>query len=77
MYADDTQIYVMFSSNDKNEAMRKLQECMHDIKNWSVHNGLKLNESKTEIVHFCSKFRQSDYIDHVDIGGTLLWKPMY
>ena len=72
MYADDTQIYVMFSSNDKNEAMRKLQECMHDIKNWSVHNGLKLNESKTEIVHFCSKFRQSDYIDHVDIGGTVV-----
>ena len=31
MYADDTQIYVMFSSNDKNEAMRKLQECMHDM----------------------------------------------
>ena len=31
MYADDTQIYmyVMFSSNEKNEAMRKLQIRMY------------------------------------------------
>ena len=62
----------MFSSKSKNEAIRKLQECMCDIKDWSVHNGLRLNESKTEIVHFCSKFRQSDYIDHVDIGTTVV-----
>ena len=72
MYADDTQIYVMFNANNENEAIRKLQECMQDIKNWSVHNGLKLNENKTEIVHFSSKFRQSDYIDQVDIGGTVV-----
>ena len=45
---------------------------MHDIKNWSVHNGLKLNGSKTEIVHFSSKFRKSDNINQVDIGGTVM-----
>jgi hypothetical protein len=31
--------------------------CIKDIKNWSTNNGLKLNEDKTEILHFTSRYR--------------------
>ena len=45
MYADDTQLYVIFHPSDKACALQKLQQCVDDIKTWSVSNKLKFNDS--------------------------------
>ena len=34
---------------------------------WLVHNGLKLNQDKSELVLFTSKFRDEPILDHVEI----------
>ena len=67
MYADDTQVYVFIEGGRQNDAIQKLQACISDIKHWSVHNCLKLNADKTEVLHFTSKFRQSHKLESVTL----------
>ena len=54
IYADDTQIYCSFETSvagDLEHAQSKLEECVHDINTWMLHN-LKLNDNKTEILGY-------------------------
>ena len=50
MYADDTQMYVSFEPCNAADAVRNLEKCMLDVREWMVQNHLKLNESKTELL---------------------------
>lgn len=36
-----------------------------DIKSWSIKNGLKLNESKTECLHFVSRYRTGSSVSRI------------
>ena len=52
-YADDSQVYISFSLNNRAEqlaVMRNMEECIRDIHFWMVNNGLKLNDNKTELL---------------------------
>ena len=50
-YADDTQLYLSFKPcADNSIYIKKLENCVLDIKNWMRQNYLKLNEEKTEIL---------------------------
>ena len=69
IYADDTQIYsVKSKSPDSYSTMSKLEACIEDIRSWSLANGLKLNDSKTELIHISSKFRSVSPIQSFQIG---------
>ena len=51
LYADDSQLYPSFktdSFDDLHQAKPKVELCVRDIDNWMVHNGLKLNQDKSE-----------------------------
>ena len=53
MYADDTQLYLSFRPNNhqnQQEAITKLELCINDIRSWMLHNKLKINDSKTEVL---------------------------
>ena len=53
LYVDDTQLYFTFSPkdhHDQHQAIKTLQNCITDIKNWMTINFLKLNSDKTEII---------------------------
>ena len=54
MYADDTQIYISMASDQKTHAVNALSDCLKDIKVWSAKNRLRLNDAKSELVHFTS-----------------------
>jgi hypothetical protein len=57
-YADDTQIYIPFSSDDDNAldvAVQKIKACLFDLDLWMTINKLKLNKDKTEFLIFASK----------------------
>ena len=60
MYADDTQIYITMSPGDRVAAVNSLRECLMDVKSWSTTNRLRLNEDKSELIHFSSQFRSTD-----------------
>ena len=64
MYADDSQLYIDFSSCDEETAMANLQLCIQEIKTWLRDNFLLLNEKKTEVVKFGREFTGN----HLQIG---------
>jgi hypothetical protein len=50
LYADDTQIYMSFSTDTVSEKMTCLQECLKKVQAWMFVNKLKLNPDKTEFL---------------------------
>ena len=70
LYADDTQVYTVFDPTDRDNAIFRMNNCLRDIRTWAARNKLTLNDSKTEMVHFTSKFlpRQNPNLN-VHVGG--------
>ena len=61
LYADDTQLYITFKTDfDDDACLAKLrvEHCVEEIDRWMISNKLKLNDDKTELIVFSSKFRQ-------------------
>ena len=50
LYADDSQLYVSFSSGDSAAALNGLQSCFASVQSWMSTNKLKLNPAKTEFL---------------------------
>ena len=58
------------SPNKDNKSLQKLSQCTSDIMAWSSSNKLKLNQSKTEILHITSQFRHSGDLPSLDVAGV-------
>ena len=68
--ADDSQLYISFktdSHEDLQMVKAKSEMCVKEINAWLVHNGLKINQDKSELVLFTSKFHDEPILDHVEI----------
>ena len=52
MYADDTQIYTSFTSENVCQTKIKIENCLSEINNWMCQNYLKINQNKTEVIVF-------------------------
>ena len=73
IYADDTQIYVVFDPQDIESfwrALRILEECIKEIRAWMAFNKLMFNDGKSEFEiivsrHFQTKFRDLNPSLHV------------
>jgi len=53
LFADDTQLYIVFRVSPKEDAKLALchiEECVSDIHHWMIHSRLKLNPAKTEFL---------------------------
>ena len=46
-YADDTQVYISVPASDHYDAMRRLSDCITQIRDWMASNRLRVNEEKT------------------------------
>ena len=55
MYADDTQSYITCEGDQV--PIHIIESCIENIRGWMRENMLVLNDGKTEIVHFSSKFK--------------------
>ena len=52
-YADDSQVYISFTPNDRAEqlsAVRNMEDCIRDIRFWMLNNDLKFNDDRTEFL---------------------------
>ena len=47
LYADDTQLYIVFDQDDAAETIKRIEACVMEIKAWTAMNWLKLNDEKT------------------------------
>ena len=50
IYADDTQIYLSFNITDSLHAIKRIEQCIIEIRSWMVSHKLKLNDDKTEFI---------------------------
>ena len=66
-YADDTQLYAVFSSDEEPSAVvSRMESCVSSIKTWMATNCLQLNDAKTDVICFSSR-RSSITADNFDI----------
>ena len=61
LYADDSQLYVSFSSGNSAAGLNGLQSCLASVQSWMSTNKLKLNPDKTEFL-FGNEWQRSKYI---------------
>ena len=74
-YADDTQLYMTMdhSNNDCRDGLTRIEWCVSEIREWMNQNMLKLNDDKTELIVFTSKYKQDLYNDlNITIGDTVV-----
>ena len=74
-YADDTQLYMTMdhSNNDWRDGLERIELCVSEIREWMNQNMLKLNDDKTELIVFASKYKQDLYNDlSITIGDTVV-----
>ena len=69
-YADDTQVYFVLNCSERSAAIRKLEQCVMDVKAWSIQNKLMLNDSKTEVVFVSSRFVKAPSFPKITIGES-------
>ena len=72
MYADDCQLYIKIKRSNRRVALDQLELCIDDVLRWNTQNGLKCNPSKTEIIHFYSRYMPSDSISHLRVGTAII-----
>ena len=71
LYADDTQLYVSFSTNNDlelTEAVERIELCLSDLDKWMSINKLKLNKEKTEFLFIHSRFRLQHCLPSICFG---------
>ena len=59
-YADDTQLYITFKTScpyDMESGWLKIEACIRDIELWMLINKLKMNNGKTDVAVFSSRYR--------------------
>ena len=56
MYADDSQLYIIVIPDSRHSALDKLDQCISDIQSFFLAKKFRRNPTKTEIVHFHSRF---------------------
>ena len=57
-FADDTQLYLSFKSDDKSsldEAISAMNRCISDLRNWMIRDRLMTNDDKTELISIGSR----------------------
>ena len=71
MYADDTQLYISFSSNDAVSSLAILSSTLDSVHSWLTLNRLSLNPDKTEYLLIGTNRQRSKVIDtSLSFSGT-------
>ena len=77
MYADDSQVYITFKSDDLEDleiARGTLEQCIVDVNNWMLQNNLKLNQDKSELIVMHAKHRLKPSLESIQVGESTMYK---
>jgi hypothetical protein len=69
-YADDTQLFISLHSNDIQDSVKRLEECLLSLYSWFCHNGLSLNADKSEVILLGTSRRKQSYANFSSINIT-------
>ena len=73
VYADDSQVYMTFKSDDLEDleiARGTLEQCIVDVNNWMLQNNLKLNQDKSELIVMHAKHRLKPSLESIQVGES-------
>ena len=79
LYADDMQLYISFKTsciNDMELNEARMEACVREIDLWMVQNRLKLNQGKTEVLVFSSRYHPRPNIHDLTIVDEVVKVPM-
>ena len=68
LYADNSQLYVSFSSDDSAAALNGLQSCFASVQSWMSTDKLNLNPDKTEFLLFGNERQRRKYLSMIPIA---------
>ncbi|KAK6176279.1 hypothetical protein SNE40_014591 [Patella caerulea] len=60
IFADDTQLYIACNAKTDYSVVCRIEAYVDEIREWMRENLLALNDSKTEIVWFSSRFKKAE-----------------
>ena len=66
-YADDSQLYISFTSDDSANQLDCLKSCLDSVWNWILHNRLKLDPSKTDFLLIGHGQQRKKYLFHFPV----------
>ena len=72
LYADDSQLYISFSSGNSAAALNGLQSCLASVQSWMSTNKLKQNPDKTEFLLIGNERQGSKYFSMFPIEFWVL-----
>ena len=72
MYADDSHLYIIIKRSNRRVTLDQLELCIDDVLCWNTQNGFKCNPTKTEVIHFYSRYTPSDSISHLRVGTAII-----
>ena len=76
LFADESQLYVSFkikNTNDETIAVARLHACIDELKAWTIHYRLQLDDSKTEILVITTPSSAGKHnLTDVVIGDSIL-----
>ena len=55
LYADDSQLWVIFKPPDLDTAIGQMEKCIASVQKWMLSHELKMNDDKTEFLVISSK----------------------
>ena len=74
-YADDTQLYISFSTNNDMEltnSITKIEECLSDNDKWMSINRLKLSKDETDLLYLFSKYNPQRSLPPLRFGTDII-----
>ena len=72
VYADDSLLYTIIKRSNRRVALEQLELCIDGVLCWNTQTGLKCNPTKSEVIHFHSRFTPSDSISHLRVGTAII-----
>lgn len=72
LYADDSDLYIAVNPSCRHSAIENLEHCISDIQTFFIDNKLFCNPTKTEVVHFHSRFSNTIPFPGINISQHLV-----
>ena len=66
------QLYITFNAVDRSSAIQRMEKCVSDVRSWALQNKLSLNDSKTELIHFHSKYASIPPQISIKMGQSII-----
>ena len=67
LYADDSQLYMSFTSGDSSAKIESLKACLDSVSKWMLLNKLKLNPGKTEFLLIGHEKQRQKYMSQFPV----------